>query len=75
LSTVRYSGPTNSTFFTTCCKVAICDDQQVCPRCREDVYPFYKGMSEEDRRQAAGGYYNHNTRMSRMSAARGQGYV
>jgi hypothetical protein len=67
---VFHSGPTNSTFFTSCCKVAICDDQQKCPRCRNDVYPFYEGMTERDRAEAAGGYYNHNTHMARWRMAR-----
>mgnify|MGYP003419561013 FL=1 len=70
MPSVFHCSPTNSTKFTTCCKVAICDDQQRCPVCREDVYPFSKGMSEQDREQAAGGYYNHNTRLARDSAAR-----
>jgi len=28
---------TNSTIFTSCCQVAICDDEAKCPHCREDV--------------------------------------
>lgn len=39
MATVFLDGPTNSTLFTTCCEVAICDDQKVCPRCRQDVQP------------------------------------
>lgn len=74
MPSVFYCSPTNSTHFTTCCKVAICDDQQKCPVCKEDVYPFYKGMSDEERRKAAGGYCNHNTRLSRNSAANRRGY-
>ena len=70
MSSVFYDSPYNSTFFTTCCRVAICDDQEKCPQCRADVYPFYQGMSDSERRQAAGGYYNHNTRLARMSAAK-----
>jgi hypothetical protein len=66
---VFYDSLTNSTFFTTCCEVAICDHQQKCPRCKKDVYPFFEGMTDEERRRAAGGYYNHNTRMARMSQA------
>lgn len=31
--------PTNSTMFTECCRVAINDDQSLCPRCKEEVYP------------------------------------
>jgi hypothetical protein len=69
MSSVRYSSATNSTFFTTCCQVAICDYQQKCPRCKTDVLPFYDGMSDADRDSAAGGYYNHNTRMARTRAA------
>jgi len=34
---VRFSSHTNSTLFTTCCKVAICDDQSKCPVCGEAV--------------------------------------
>lgn len=66
---VSYCGPTNSTFFTNCCNVAICDHEQKCPFCRKDVYPFYEGMSEKDRDYYRGGYYNHNTRMSRSDYA------
>lgn len=29
----------NSTLFTTCCNVAITDDQKDCPRCRKEVWP------------------------------------
>ena len=65
---------TNSTKFTTCCEVAICDDQQTCPRCHKDVYPFYEGMDENERTHAAGGYYNHNTRLARDRAARETAY-
>lgn len=28
---------TNSTFFTECCRVAICDDQALCPVCKSEV--------------------------------------
>lgn len=28
---------TNSTMFTACCRVAICDDQKNCPVCKEPV--------------------------------------
>lgn len=49
MSGVRFSGPTNSTFFTTCCRAAITDREERCPQCREDVYPFYKGMSGSER--------------------------
>lgn len=39
MSGVYHCSPTNSTFFTTCCRVAICDYERRCPRCREFVYP------------------------------------
>lgn len=66
---VFYANPYNSTLFTTCCHVAICDDQQTCPGCHKEVYPFYKGMTEHERDEAAGGYYNHNTRLARTNMA------
>lgn len=66
---VFHCSPTNSTFFTTCCEVAICDDQEKCPVCRKDVYPFHEGMSDRERKEAAGGYCNHNTHMARWRQA------
>lgn len=65
MSNVHYDSPYNSTHFTTCCSVAILDHEQRCPECKQDVYPFYKGMTEKERDEAAGGYYNHNTHMAR----------
>lgn len=73
MPSVFYANPFNSTFFTTCCKVAICDNQQKCPHCQKDVYPFCEGMSDKERAEAAGGYYNHNTHMARMGAAKRRG--
>lgn len=70
MPSVFYGSPTNSTFFTTCCEVAINDDQEKCPVCRKDVYPFHEGMTDRERKEAGGGYWHHNTRMARMSAAR-----
>ena len=32
-----YPQGTNSTFFTQCCRVAICDDQPKCPVCKKKV--------------------------------------
>lgn len=74
MPSVQFSGPTNSTFFTTCCSVAICDDQQKCPKCKKDVYPFHDRMTPQERDEAAGGYYNANTHNARWSAARRNGY-
>jgi hypothetical protein len=70
MSGVKYDNPYNSTHFTTCCEVAILDYQQKCPSCREDVYPFHKNMSDDERRQAHGGYMHHNTTRARDSQAR-----
>lgn len=39
MSTVYLSGETNSTMFTTCCSVAILDDQNKCPKCKTEVEP------------------------------------
>jgi len=36
---VHHCSPTNSTYFTNCCKVAICSDQDSCPRCHKKVIP------------------------------------
>lgn len=36
---VYSSSPTNSTCFTECCHVAICDDESVCPQCKAEVTP------------------------------------
>ena len=70
MPSVYHCSPTNSTFFTTCCNTAICDNQQKCPRCRKDVYPFSEDMTDKERDEAAGGYYHHNTHMARWSVAR-----
>lgn len=67
---VYYSSRLNSTFFTTCCHVAICDNQERCPKCAEDVYPFDERMDARERAEVGGGYHNHNTRMARMGSAR-----
>lgn len=69
---VFYSSATNSTLFTSCCEVAICDDQQECPRCQQDVYPFSADMTDKERQEAASGYYNHNTRLARHRRAGGK---
>ncbi|MER9769009.1 hypothetical protein NKJ09_23425 [Mesorhizobium sp. M0189] len=39
MATVFLDGPNNSTLFTTCCETAITDEENVCPRCRQDVEP------------------------------------
>ena len=69
MPSVYLCSPTNSTFFTTCCRVAICDDQQKCPACKKDVYPFDERMTDAERDEAAGGYHHHNTHMARWNAA------
>jgi hypothetical protein len=75
MSGVRYSSLTNSTLFTDCCDTAICDHQQKCPRCGKDVYPFYEGMTDGDRAEAAGGYFNHNTQRARHNQAHKRPYA
>lgn len=39
MPSVYLCSPTNSTMFTTCCQVAICDDQKRCPKCKAEIYP------------------------------------
>lgn len=39
--------PTNSTMFTNCCRVAINDDQALCPRCRQEVQPGEEATNHE----------------------------
>lgn len=43
---VYHCSPTNSTFFTRCCSVAICDHQALCPKCKNPVHPHYTGDEE-----------------------------
>ena len=38
---------TNSTLFTECCEVAICDDQSRCPKCKRDVVGFDEDSPHE----------------------------
>ena len=40
MARVRLSSHTNSTLFTTCCGVAISNDDDACPRCGEEVFPI-----------------------------------
>ena len=61
MSSVRLSGPTNSTMLTTCCGCAILEHQRGCPRCKEDVYPYYEGSTEE--------YSSHQVRNIRWRRA------
>lgn len=70
MPSVRYANPYNSTHFTTCCGSAILPSQEKCPICRKDIYPFYEGMPDWERKEVSGGYYNHNTQMKRDSAAK-----
>jgi len=42
-----YPSGTNSTIFTECCQVAICDDQPRCPRCHNRVV----GWDAESKRE------------------------
>lgn len=49
MTTVFLCSPTNSTMFTSCCDVAICDDESFCPLCKSEVYPGVK-CSDHERR-------------------------
>lgn len=39
MPTVYLDSPNNSTMFTSCCHVAICNDEERCPQCKEEVAP------------------------------------
>lgn len=39
MASVFLCSPTNSTMFTTCCQVAINDDQANCPVCKAEILP------------------------------------
>lgn len=49
MKSVFLCSPTNSTMFTTCCEVAICDDEARCPSCGEEVYPGVDATKHERR--------------------------
>ncbi len=42
-----YPSGTNSTMFTECCSVAICDDQSCCPVCKRKVIGHDASTSHE----------------------------
>jgi len=66
---VRYSSPTNSTLFTDCCSVAVCDDETCCPVCGSEVYPKDpRSRHREALRQqmGAGAYAEHRKRMDQL---------
>jgi len=35
-----YPNGTNSTMFTECCEVAICDSECYCPKCKREIIGF-----------------------------------
>lgn len=37
---VYLCSPTNSTIFTECCDVAICNSQKRCPKCNSLIYGY-----------------------------------
>lgn len=47
MKSVFLASTTNSTIFTRCCSVAICDNQSFCPRCKEEVYPGQEGSDHQ----------------------------
>ena len=54
---VYFSSSTNSTFFTTCCQVAICDDQANCPVCKREISPrSHKGRWDMAMANQLGGH-------------------
>lgn len=59
MKSVYLCSPTNSTTFTRCCDVAICDDQSFCPRCKEEVHPGQEAT-------------NHQCHVARWNMAFGQ---
>jgi len=66
MSSVYFCSGTNSTFFTSCCHVAICDDQEVCPVCKEKVYPrSHRGRWEI----AMNGFYGREAVVKMREAA------
>ena len=40
LAGVFFCCSTNSTMFTECCEVAICDDEKKCPKCGNNVLGY-----------------------------------
>lgn len=63
---VRLSGPTNSTIFTKCCGVAVCDDEPHCPSCRAKVLPVGRAA----RWEAAYGPWRTVDRLSKAGGAK-----
>lgn len=51
MNRVFLCSPTNSTMFTSCCQVAILDDEALCPHCKAEVYPG-KDASTNQRRNS-----------------------
>jgi hypothetical protein len=58
MPTVYLCSQTNSTFFTTCCHAAICDDQAKCPKCKAEITP----RSHKDRWNVAYGPWRKRNR-------------
>ncbi len=48
---VHHCSRYNSTFFTNCCGVAICDDEALCPSCKQEVEPG-KNVAPHERNRA-----------------------
>lgn len=74
MSSVYYSSAYNSTHFTTCCRVAITATQHKCPQCRKDVYPYYEGMSDQERNEIDNSYYGSRAQRARDSRAGSRGH-
>jgi len=72
MSGVFYCSKTNSTFFTDCCNVAINDSQRKCPVCREYVYPYAEGMSDDEIEALDDGPYGNSIHVARARLAGGR---
>lgn len=60
MATVYLCNSTNSTMFTTCCNVAICDDQKLCPKCGDEVVPRTRAERWRTAYGAATGKYGRH---------------
>lgn len=79
MSSVHLCSQTNSQPFTTCCNVAICDDERQCPRCKAFVYPDHEDddylkivRTDHERRIARWGQAYAPWRNSNRRASQGQ---
>ncbi len=67
MSGVRFSGPNNSTTFTTCCGSAVIEEK-CCPSCGEDVEPYYADSGHRTRTARFNSAYAPHQRAERTTA-------